>query len=648
MEEAERRRKGRDTSSENDDDETVRVKRARHEGSASALSNVFLDALPCASRYERSLMHRETVTHILLTPHSNFLLTASIDGHVKFWKKQERGIEFVKDYRAHLAAITGLCCSADGTLAATISNDGTAKVFDVVNFDLMNIIKLDFTPRACCWINKRGRSDSLLAVSDEGGSSIRMYDGRGDGVALNVVDRIHRSPCHLMEYNERYDCIVSADTGGMVEYWSPNEPYHVPRDKGLWELKSKTDLYAFKKAKSAPTSLSFSRDGESFVTWSAIDRQIRIFDVKSGKVTKQFDESLDAIERNQLESEESTEGTTNIKLDSMEFGRRLATERELDSGAKEAIETGDRAIVGGCACNVVFDESGQYVIYASILGIKIRDIRSGKVEALLGRDESVRFMSIAPFQGVAKRHNTRSLALIASDNPLLAAERDVPDPTFFCTAFKRSRFYIFTRAEPDSDPSTRAGGDRDILNEKPTREEQTLAAAAASSNVRGAASRVSSSAILHTTEGDITLRLFPDLVPRTVENFVGLSRKGYYDGVLFHRVIKKFMLQTGDPLGDGTGGESLWGREFEDEFVRQLRHDRPYILSMANAGPNTNGSQFFITTVPTPWLDDKHTIFGRATGGFDVIHAIENARTEKGTDKPERDITIINVSLDVD
>jgi len=90
--------------------------------------------------------------------------------------------------------------------------------------------------------------------------------------------------------------------------------------------------------------------------------------------------------------------------------------------------------------------------------------------------------------------------------------------------------------------------------------------------------------------GDIHLRLFADQVSKTVENFVGLARKGYYDNVLFHRVIPKFMLQTGDPLGDGTGGESLWGREFEDEFKKELRHDRPYTLSMANAGPNTNGA----------------------------------------------------------
>lgn len=135
--------------------------------------------------------------------------------------------------------------------------------------------------------------------------------------------------------------------------------------------------------------------------------------------------------------------------------------------------------------------------------------------------------------------------------------------------------------------------------------------------------------MIHTSYGDITVRLFPDECPKTVENFCTHSRQDYYNGIIFHRVIKGFMLQTGDPLGDGTGGTSIWGAEFEDEFHRSLRHDRPFTLSMANAGPGTNGSQFFITTVPTPWLDNKHTVFGRVVKGMDVVQMIENAKTEK-------------------
>lgn len=103
---------------------------------------------------------------------------------------------------------------------------------------------------------------------------------------------------------------------------------------------------------------------------------------------------------------------------------------------------------------------------------------------------------------------------------------------------------------------------------------------------------------MHTSFGDINIRLFPEYTPRTVENFVGLSKSGYYDNVIFHRVIKSFIIQTGDPNGDGTGGTSLWGKNFEDEFHPTLKHNKPYMLSMANIGPDTNGSQFFITTVP--------------------------------------------------
>ena len=105
------------------------------------------------------------------------------------------------------------------------------------------------------------------------------------------------------------------------------------------------------------------------------------------------------------------------------------------------------------------------------------------------------------------------------------------------------------------------------------------------------------------------------------------------------------MIQTGDPFGDGTGGESIWGGEFEDEIHRSLRHDRPFTLSMANAGPNTNGSQFFITTVPTPWLDGKHTVFGRVTRGMDVVMMIEKVKVDMD-DRPEEEVRMLNVEIE--
>ncbi len=126
-------------------------------------------------------------------------------------------------------------------------------------------------------------------------------------------------------------------------------------------------------------------------------------------------------------------------------------------------------------------------------------------------------------------------------------------------------------------------------------------------------------ATLHTEKGDIVLELFADKTPVTVNNFVFLSREGFYDGVIFHRVIENFMVQGGDPTGTGRGGP---GYTFKDEFHPSLKHDKPGILSMANAGPGTNGSQFFITHVPTSWLDGKHSVFGQVVGGMDVLMSI--------------------------
>ena len=149
------------------------------------------------------------------------------------------------------------------------------------------------------------------------------------------------------------------------------------------------------------------------------------------------------------------------------------------------------------------------------------------------------------------------------------------------------------------------------------------------------------SATLHTNQGAIAVELFDDDAPKTVDNFVSLARKGFYDGVIFHRVIPDFMIQGGDPTGTGSGGP---GYTFEDEF-----NAHPVVrgaLAMANAGPNTNGSQFFIVTAEaTPWLDGKHTVFGQVTGGMDVVDAISALDTD-GRDRPRQDVVIERVDLD--
>ncbi|PKC13234.1 peptidyl-prolyl cis-trans isomerase cyp15, partial [Rhizophagus irregularis] len=574
----------------------------------------YLERLPSADMYERSYMHRDVLSFVATTA-TDFIITTSVDGHLKFWKKNDKGIEFVKHFRAHIGNITSISVSADGLLLATGAVDKALKVFDVVNFDMINMMKLEYTPNSICWVHKRGQAQTLLASSDNAGN-IFIYDGRGDEQPLHKVPKLHNHPVHLMTYNEKDHTVLSADTSGMLEYWVPEEPFGLPKTVSF-EFKSDTDLYEFKKMKTSPTSMTFSPDYKQFVTTSIGDRQIRVFRFKTGKMIRKYDESLSVI------SEMQQAGTAIYKLDDMEFGRRLAVERELEKTSLAS------------TMNAVFDESSNFIIYPTLLGIKIVNLTTNKVVRLIGKTEPHRFLNMSMYQGAPKRKALITMEMAASDNPLMR-ESELMDPTLFCTAYKRNRFFMFTKREPDAHESHK--GDRDVYNEKPSREEQTVASAQPTKQKLG------NTAILRTTSGDIHVRLFPEYAPKAVENFVTHAKNGYYNNVIFHRVIKGFMIQTGDPLGDGTGGESIWGSEFEDEFNKDLKHDRPYTVSMANAGPNTNGSQFFITVVPTPWLNNKHTIFGRATAGMDVIHTIENAKTDK-LDKPFEDVKVINIEI---
>ena len=149
---------------------------------------------------------------------------------------------------------------------------------------------------------------------------------------------------------------------------------------------------------------------------------------------------------------------------------------------------------------------------------------------------------------------------------------------------------------------------------------------------------------LETTQGSIEIKLFPKIAPKACENFVALVKKHYYDGIIFHRVIKDFMIQTGDPSGTGRGGTSCWGKPFADEVSSEVAFDKLGLLAMANAGPNTNGSQFFITTAKTPWLNMHHTIFGEVIKGYDVVQKIEKTKTNI-TDKPEKEQKIIKAFI---
>ena len=150
--------------------------------------------------------------------------------------------------------------------------------------------------------------------------------------------------------------------------------------------------------------------------------------------------------------------------------------------------------------------------------------------------------------------------------------------------------------------------------------------------------------VLETNQGVIEIALMPDVAPKACENFTKLVEKGYYNGLIFHRVIKNFMIQGGDPTGTGRGGQSVWGKPFEDEFSPSVKFDTEGILAMANAGADTNGSQFFITTAKTPWLNMHHTIFGKVVKGYDVVQKIEAAKTGPG-DRPVEEQKIVKAYM---
>ncbi|MFA6079346.1 MAG: peptidylprolyl isomerase [Candidatus Omnitrophota bacterium] len=153
-----------------------------------------------------------------------------------------------------------------------------------------------------------------------------------------------------------------------------------------------------------------------------------------------------------------------------------------------------------------------------------------------------------------------------------------------------------------------------------------------------------SNVVLETNQGKIEIKLMPKIAPKACENFVRLVESGYYNGIVFHRVIKDFMIQGGDPTGTGMGGQSVWGKTFDDEVTPDATFDKEGILAMANAGPGTNGSQFFITTTETPWLNMRHTIFGQVVSGYDVVEKIENVKVGVN-DKPVSEQKIIKAYL---
>ncbi|KAI8471687.1 MAG: putative cyclophilin (cyp-15) [Monoraphidium minutum] len=426
----------------------------------------YLDALPSAQMYEISYMHRDTVTEAVVTS-SDFVITGSVDGHLKFWKKQEGGIEFVKHYRAHLGSVDGLAASDDGSLCASVSRDGTAKVFDVLTFDMIAMMKLPYVPGVVEWLIKKGDARSKLAISDLNSPTIHIYDARSGSDEPVASVSSHAAPVTAMRYCAATDVVVSTDQKGFIEYWSAST-YKLPPAAVSFSLKMDTDLFALAQAKTHGRSLDVSRDGSQFAMFCA-DGRVRVWRLRTGKLRRSYDESLEASHELQKSGPEA------LQLEDIDFGRRYALEKEMRA-------QGDNVP----APSVLFDETGNFVIYPTMLGIKVVNLVSNAVSRVLGKVENTeRFLKLALYQGVPKKVKARAHA----------AEIKLPerDPTLLALAYRKQRFYLFTRREPADAEDAAAG--RDVFNEKPNTEEMMAVdggGPAASSLPRGV--------VLHTTK----------------------------------------------------------------------------------------------------------------------------------------------------
>ena len=500
--------------------------------------------------------------------------------------------------------------------------------------------------------------------------SILLFSGTNLLAKPLRIITYHASPVTALAYHSKKQWVVSSDVSGVLEVW--NVPFSSPDDgsssesSGLLPFQSKfdTDLYALMKKKTCAIDIAVS--DKHFAVYCS-DRKIRLFSFTNGcKLVCIYDERLKVYDK-MLSSNSSAMG-----IDAIEYGKRAALEREMEDSCllsggvssnavtKQSISTVSSTSEGSNHqhFHLTFDNTGNYLLLPTIVGIKAINILTHRVTAMVGKGDAsaFRFIDVSLCPGEAIVDQQLQLARMGGSSAAIkhgSGNGTAPpnDSLLIALAYDKRRFMVFTHHDPlnsneQDEPDEQTILARDILNEQPDASDILDASHLGRSDDPNSSSQLTTAtqAILRTTHGDIRIKLFPKETPRTIQNFIGHAQSGYYDNVIFHRIIPSFMIQTGDPLGDGTGGESIWGGEFEDEIRRELKHDRPFTVSMANAGPNTNGSQFFITTVPTPWLDNKHTVFGRVVGGMEVVSAIESVKVDE-LDRPLSEVKILSVDV---
>ena len=595
-------------------------------------SDVSLNYLPMTNNYSISYLQSDIIDNIYCTNKTDFIFTTSYDGVIQFWKKIPKGIEFVKKFNAHQYRISGTSINREGNLICTCSHkDLFIKIFDIINFYLLDYIPLKYYPFLCEFIIADPKTiNHIIAISEKDKGIIHILD-INKKKEISIVSIHKDSIITNIKFNYKYNICLSTSNTGLIEYWSKtvsnnnainnnnfifgkdndNEiiddiiKFDFPKNSIKFKFKSQTDLFKlYNKTKKNPIlNLTLSPKNNYFGITDK-SRNIYIFNFLTGKI-------IYKIENNQYNSQLNE----NQKIEIIE--------KEIDKN----IETQNQP-------NIQFDESENYIYYPTYEGIKLVNIKNKNFIKIIGKKEKLRYIFICLFQGESLRNKSG----IITEKKMLNDENinsdKIIDPLLLCTAYKSNRFYIFSKDEPDNKIK------RDMMNEE-------IEEIKNKSNINNKNSKnkeiidLPEKAVIDTTKGEIFIKLFINECPKATKNFITLGKRGYYDGLIFHRVIKNFMIQTGDPRGNGTGGESIYGKPFKDEFNENLKHEA-FTVSMANSGPDTNGSQFFITTVPCHWLDNKHTVFGRVYDGTDVVKVIEDTKVDKHN-KPYEDIKIVTI-----
>lgn len=625
------------------------------------LNDYKYDNLVLNQTYEKSYMHKDVLNHIISLPKSNFIITASKDGIVKFWRKIFLGIDYVKQYKVFNSSIKDIKCSNNQNYLICISElDKNIKLLDVLNYDLCNIININFKPSKCCFLSKEEDNQLFIGVSVENKINIFEAFGSNNNIIKTLI--YHDYDISNFTYSFKYECLISSDIKGGIEISEINnhiigekvkhekfnkndnsnsneiiKDFEIP-SKVKFQLKSETDLYIFE---SKDDNTNDSRDstlntkGENSVynqyckniflshsnKYFAIvsnKNHILIFKTNTCKLQSLVNESYKNFLNQNLNKKNNE---NNKKGDMGNYSSLNTLLQKIDVNKND-----NKTFIEEFVSNVEFDEYDTYIYYCSFAGVKIYNFHTKKLIKSIATKETIFITAVSLFQGEALSNFQGAVGEGSN-----TSQSKLKDPTLFAIAHNSNRFYLFTQRE------TNKNTNRDIINEEPKKNDLSL-----TKNLE--ADSLPTLAVLETTYGEIYLRLFPNECPKTVKNFVELAKKDYYKNLIFHRVIKGFIIQTGCPYGNGKGGTSVWGRDFEDEFSPLLKHDRAYTLSMANKGPNTNGSQFFITTAPTPWLDNKHTVFGRVYKGIDAVQNIESVECDS-MDKPIKDVKLKNIRL---